>query len=117
MTPGQDEPDVADLTTSGRITGTPHLIEIWFAMGEGCVYLLSGEGDRSDWVRNIMVAPDVILEIGDRKRHVRARVLSEGSEGDTLARALLAAKYTARGHANLEEWGRRALAVEIDWPD
>ena len=39
------------LTTTGRVTGEPHTIEIWFGMPEDgrAVYLLSGGGDRSDW--------------------------------------------------------------------
>jgi hypothetical protein len=48
-----DEP-YAYLTTIGRRTGEPHRIEIWFAVHEGRVYLMSGGRDRADWVRNVM---------------------------------------------------------------
>jgi hypothetical protein len=41
------------ITTTGRRTGRPHTIEIWFGLLQGTVYVLSGGGDRSDWVRNI----------------------------------------------------------------
>jgi hypothetical protein len=41
------------LTTTGRISGRPHEIEIWFGINENSLYLLSGGGERSDWVKNI----------------------------------------------------------------
>jgi hypothetical protein len=59
--------DYCYLTTTGRHTGSSHRIEIWFAIGDEDVYLLSGGGDRSDWVRNLMISPEVVLEVGDVK--------------------------------------------------
>ena len=32
------------LTTTGRVTGNPHEIEIWFGLKETTLYLLSGNG-------------------------------------------------------------------------
>ena len=104
------------VTTTGRVTGTPHRIEIWFALHDETVYLLAGGGDRSDWVRNVMVSPDVVVELGDRRRTTRARVVDPGTEDDTLARRLLFDKYTARGNDDLTEWAVTALPVAIAWP-
>jgi deazaflavin-dependent oxidoreductase (nitroreductase family) len=108
--------DFAYLTTSGRITGAPHEIEIWFAVEGETAYLLSGGGDRSDWVRNIMVSPAVSLRIGVVKRATRARVVAAGTDEDALARRLLLDKYTARDRTDLTEWGRTSLPVAVDWP-
>src|SRR5438128_3103033 len=41
------------LTTIGRGSGRPHTIEIWFALHGATVYLLSGGGEGSDWVKNL----------------------------------------------------------------
>ncbi len=30
------------LTTTGRVTGRPHTIEIWFALDGGTLYMLAG---------------------------------------------------------------------------
>jgi len=114
--PDPDELDYCYLTTTGRISGAPHRIEIWFALHDDTVFLLSGGRERSDWVRNVMVSPDVVLELGDRRRTTRARVLEPGSDADALARRLLFDKYAARGHGDLEEWAATALPVAIDWP-
>ena len=104
------------LTTTGRITGRPHRIEIWFALHEETVYLLSGDRDRADWVRNLMVSPDVVLEIGERKRITRACVLEPGTEEDDRARRLLVEKYQPGYGEDLSGWRRTSLPVAIDWP-
>jgi deazaflavin-dependent oxidoreductase (nitroreductase family) len=115
--PGQTPPPsgsdtYAYLTTTGRRTGKPHRIEIWFGMEDGRVYLLSGGRDRSDWVRNLQANPEVTIELGGKTLAGVARVVPEGSEEDQRARALLVGKY--RQGNNLDEWGRTALPVAID---
>jgi hypothetical protein len=103
------------LTTTGRITGRPHRIEIWFGLHEGAVYLLAGDRDRSDWVRNLMVSSDVKLEIADRARTTRARVVEPSTAEDALARRLLVEKYQPGSDDDLTGWGRTALPVAIAW--
>jgi deazaflavin-dependent oxidoreductase (nitroreductase family) len=110
------EPDFGYLTTTGRISGNPHQIEVWFAREGENVYLLAGGGDRSDWVRNLMISPAVTLEIGDLKRTTRARVVEPGSDEDAMARRLLVDKYAARGNSDLADWGRTALPIAVAWP-
>ena len=39
--------DYCYVTTTGRRSGNPHTIEIWFALHEGRVYLLSGGAEVS----------------------------------------------------------------------
>lgn len=108
--------DVAYLTTTGRLTGTAHRIEIWFALEGETVYLLAGGGDRSDWVRNLMISPSVTLQIGEVRRTTRARVVPPGTDEDAAARRLLVDKYTSRDGSDLTEWGRVALPIAVDWP-
>jgi len=106
--------DYAYLTTTGRVTGRPHRVEIWFALAGGVAYLLSGGRDRADWVRNLTASPSVILEIGDRRHATSARVLDAGDE-DELARRLLVQKYQRRWGDDLSDWGRESLAVAVQW--
>ena len=106
--------DYCYLTTTGRHTGEPHRIEIWFALADGVVYLLSGGGDRSDWVRNLTISPDVVVEIGDAKRTTKARVVTDPSE-DALARRIVVEKYRPRYRGDLGDWGRTSLPIAIDW--
>lgn len=109
------ELDFCYVTTTGRRTGHPHTIEIWFGLHDDRVYLLSGGGDASDWVRNLRANPTVGLRLGDRDMITKARVVSDTAE-DALARRVLLEKYSPRYEGDLEEWGRTALAVAIDLP-
>jgi deazaflavin-dependent oxidoreductase (nitroreductase family) len=107
----------AYLTTRGRRTGRPHSIEIWFGVDGGRVYLLSGGGDRSDWVCNLRKDPAVMLHIGDGAWAATARVVGDGAE-DSAARRLLAAKYQAwREGRALSRWASTALPVAIEPSD
>jgi len=101
------------LTTRGRVSGRPHRIEIWFAIEGTTLYLLSGGGDRSDWVRNLRQTPAVTVEIGAGRFHGRARIVSDHGE-DERARALVHDKY-AGGHAGeLTDWRDSALPIAVD---
>ena len=104
----------AYLTTIGRRTGRPHRIEIWFAAQDGRVYLLSGGRERADWVRNLRANPRVTLELGGETRAGAARVLHAGTDEDRRTRELLVGKY--RTGNELDEWGRAALPVVVEFP-
>jgi deazaflavin-dependent oxidoreductase (nitroreductase family) len=107
--------DFAYLTTTGRSTGKQHTIEIWFGVHHGRVYLLSGGGDRADWVRNLKKTPQVRLRIGTRTATGNARVVRGGTKEDKLARELLDGKYQGwRGGGRLSSWARGALPVAIE---
>jgi deazaflavin-dependent oxidoreductase (nitroreductase family) len=107
--------DFAYLTTTGRRSGRAHTVEIWFAFRDGRVYLLSGGGDRADWVRNLRKDPTVRVRIGTRSTSAKARVLRAGTPEDQLARQLLDGKYQGwRDGKRLSGWARTALPVAID---
>jgi len=103
----------AYLTTIGRRSGRPHRIEIWFAVQDWHMYLLSGGREGSDWVRNLQANPHVTVELGDETHTGTARVLQAGTVEDHRARELLVGKY--REGDTLDEWGRTALPVVIEF--
>ncbi len=105
--------DYCYLTTTGRVTGKPHEIEIWFGMIGDTIYLLSGGGEKSDWVKNMRVQPHVKVRIAKRKFTGQARFELEAEE-ESQARRLLAGKYQGwREGRPLSEWAREALPVAI----
>lgn len=107
-----DEP-FCYLTTIGRISGRHHTVEIWFARRGGTVYLLSGGGDRADWVRNVSRQPRVTLRVGTVQWAGHARIVTDPDE-DRLARQLVAGKYQPAYSGDLSTWRDTALPVAID---
>ena len=105
------------LTSTGRVSGRPHTIEIWFALEDHTLYLLSGGGDRSDWVRNLLARPEVTVRLGRRDADGlagRARLVEAGSVEDELARRLVTAKYQPGYGGDLSGWRRSSLPVAVD---
>ncbi len=102
------------LTTTGRVSGRPHEIEIWFGLEGSVLYLLSGGGDDSDWVKNLRADPSVKIRIARNNITGRARIVSDRTE-DQRARRLLATKYQGwTGGRKMSAWARTALPVAIE---
>ena len=110
------ELDFCYVTTTGRRSGRPHTIEIWFALRGQTVYLRSGGGEGSAWVKNLREHPTIGLRLGDRDLICPARTV-EDAEEDALARRLLLEKYAPRDPDDLVEWSRTALPLAIDLPE
>ena len=106
--------DYCYLTTTGRITGKPHEIEIWFGLDHATLYLLSGGMDKSDWVKNLLKNPTVAVRIAKQAFAGNARLVKDEKE-ETMARYLLAEKYQEwESGRTLSEWARTALVAAID---
>lgn len=105
--------DYCYLTTTGRITGRPHEIEIWFGIQDSSLYLLSGS-KTSDWVKNLLKNPAVTVRIGKHIFAGTARLVKEQEE-ERMARYLLAEKYQEWEEGKrLSRWAQTALPIAID---
>ena len=113
--PDIDE-DFCYITTTGRRTGRPHRVEMWFAGAPGgrTIYALAGGRDRCDWVRNVVADPRCTVRIGAREGAATGRVVAPDTEEDAQARRLVLAKYAGPGETGLDRWGRTALPVAFD---
>jgi deazaflavin-dependent oxidoreductase (nitroreductase family) len=105
--------DFCYVTTTGRRTGASHRIEIWYARDGDTVYLLSGGGRSSDWVRNLSADPAVLVDLDGNVRAASARILDEGDEAEH-AKSLVFTKYASRYDGDLVSWRQRALPVALD---
>ena len=107
--------DFAYLTTTGRRTGKEHTIEIWFALHDRRIYMLSGGGPGAYWVRNLRKTPLVRLRIGTQAATATARIIRAGTKEDELARQLLDGKYQGwREGKRLSSWARNSLPVALE---
>lgn len=100
------EPTYLYLTTTGRVSGRPRRIEIWFTQQQRRFYLIAEHGLRSQWVQNLLADPAVRFRVGTRSGRGRARVVDRRAE-PALARAIRRRSEAKYG------WGD-GLVVEIE---
>jgi len=94
------------LTTTGRRTGRPREIEIWFTERGGRYYLVAEHRERAQWVKNLMAEPRVAVRVGRRAFAAQARVVDAKAEPE-LARTVRTLSEKKYG------WGN-GLVVELD---
>ena len=99
------------LVTTGRTSGEPREIRIWFSAVDDRVFLLAQDQERAHWVRNVVAEPRVRLRIGTRTFEGAARLVDPSHPDDQVARETFAAKY---GTKYLGKFLREALPVAID---
>jgi deazaflavin-dependent oxidoreductase (nitroreductase family) len=93
------------LTTTGRRTGQPREIEIWFTERGGRFYIIAEHRERANWVRNIEANPRVHVRVGDRRFDATARIVDDERESE-LAEAVKVLSDAKYGWSN-------GLIVEI----
>ena len=110
--------ECCDIVTTGRRSGRPHEIEIWFGALDGVMYLISGNGPTADWYMNMLAAPEVTVKVAGQQRVGRARDLTDPTErrrcGD-----LMGAKYVWDGDPDIgltyEAWCYDVPAVAVEF--
>ena len=118
LAPAADD-DFCYLSTTGRVSGDPHEIEIWFALDPitgTTLVLLAGGGDASDWVRNLQADAAVTVRVREVTYVAHARVVTDATE-DERARTVVFDKYQPRNAGELVSWRARALPVALDVED
>ena len=94
--------DCCMFTTTGRKTGNPHRIEIWFGAGEGgdTAYLISGNGPGAHWFMNALANPTCTIELGDVAHVVTASEVTDPDERRRIGE-LMGEKYPWDGDPSI----------------
>jgi len=104
-----DRGGIADITTTGRRSGLPRRIEIYFHQFDGEYFLTGRPGRKRDWVANIEANPDFVLHL---KRGITADVPVIGEpEPDPQERASVLRR------ALIESWDSPPDRVEARLPE
>ena len=101
-------PQFLYLTTTGRTSGQPREIEIWFIQRDGRFYVIA-EYETSQWVRNVRANPQVSWRVGGETLRGTARVLESGALRDGV-RELSHQKY---GWATVWSWNSHRTSASI----
>jgi hypothetical protein len=101
-----------DITTTGRTTGRPHRIEIWFHNLEGQLYLTGTPGTRG-WYANLLAHPEFLFHLkGTVRADLRARAAPIVEPA--RRRAILSRLLNGLGRAGeLDAWVRESPLVEV----
>jgi deazaflavin-dependent oxidoreductase (nitroreductase family) len=102
-----------DITTTGRASGRPRRIEMWFHSLDGRLYLTGTPGTR-DWYANLLAHPTFTFHLKGRVRAdlpARATAIVDPAR----RRAILAPLLDRLGRAaDLEAWIRKSPLVEVE---
>jgi deazaflavin-dependent oxidoreductase (nitroreductase family) len=83
------------LTARGRKSGEPRTVTIWFALGDGKVFL-TGDAKGPNWLRNARAHPDIALQIGSTRLRGHARVVEDHAEADSVRQRFVRRYLMAR---------------------
>jgi deazaflavin-dependent oxidoreductase (nitroreductase family) len=101
------------LTTKGRKSGKDHVVELWFALVNGKVYL-SHEGEHTDWIKNLLKDTNVKLKIGGVSLTGEAKIApAESAERQEGMRALYGKYYGPATKETLDDWFELSAVIEI----
>jgi deazaflavin-dependent oxidoreductase (nitroreductase family) len=70
-------------TARGRKSGQERTVTIWYATGDGKVFLAGG-AEEPHWVKNARANPDVVVQIGGQRLGGRARVVDDPGEAAAI---------------------------------
>ena len=110
--------ECCDIVTTGRVSGNPHELEIWFGVMDGVMYIISGNGSRADWYRNLMVHPEVVVKLQGEQLVGLAREVVDPDERRACG-DLMGAKYVWDGDPSIgltyDAWCHDVPAVAIEF--
>lgn len=96
--------DCCDIVTTGRRSGKPHEIEIWFGVAHGqhgaSMYLISGNGPTADWYQNLLFNREVVVKLSGEVHLGHARAVVDPEERRQVG-DLMGAKYVWGGDPSI----------------
>jgi len=105
-----------DITTTGRKTGSPRRLEIWFHNLDGRLYISGRPGTR-DWYANMVAHPEFTFHLKESIQAdlpARARPITDEAERRETFIKLF---EKLGGERNLEEWMAGSPLVEVNLGD
>ncbi len=60
----------------GRRTGRKISLPVWFALEDATLWLLPVDGRRTQWFRNVLADPTIVIVAGSRRRTVRGEPIT-----------------------------------------
>ncbi len=105
-----------DITTTGRKTGQPRRIEIWFHNVDGQLFITGLPGKR-DWYANLVANPNFTFHLkGSVQADLPARarpITNEAERREVIAKI----HQNLNGERDFEAWVKNSPLVEVELSD
>ena len=93
---GVEDQSTVNLVTTGRKSGQPRTVTIWFVHDAGRIYVQSGKDGKTDWYRNVLAKPEVTLELEGLTVQGKARPIDDPGEAERIHQLFRDKYLTAR---------------------
>src|SRR5438270_6986718 len=81
------------ITVTGRKSGRPISIPIWFVMDENNLYLLPVSGSDTQWYKNALKNPAIRIDVGGEKAELKVTSITDHKQVASVAEKFRA-KYS-----------------------
>jgi deazaflavin-dependent oxidoreductase (nitroreductase family) len=113
---------VIDITTTGRQTGEPRRIEIWFHRVDGRYYITGTPGRPRSWYANLVANPAFTFHLKESATAdlpATARPVTDPAEREQVLAAILASLPGFASNPGQEPavWVARSPLVEVTFDD
>jgi len=109
---------VIDITTTGRRSGQPRRIEIWYHRLDGRYYITGTPGHPRDWYANLVAHPSFTFHLkqsADAELPATARPITETAEREKVLGGILASfsELTSGPGQQPADWIADSPLVEV----
>ncbi|EFH86092.1 nitroreductase/quinone reductase family protein [Ktedonobacter racemifer] len=81
---GLQSAQIIDITVTGRTSGRPISLPIWFALDGNKLYLIPVKGSETDWYKNVLKTPIIRLTARGETLTTNARFLTDEVQLDRV---------------------------------
>jgi deazaflavin-dependent oxidoreductase (nitroreductase family) len=107
-----------DITTTGRTSGTPRRIEIWYFSIDGQVYITGTPGPR-DWYANLLAQPRFVFHVKEGARAdlpARAIPITDPAERRRIIGEVMRSNSWFRAqHFDIDAWVAKSPLVAVEF--
>lgn len=73
-----------NITVTGRKSGRPISIPIWFVLENGKLYLLPVSGSDTQWYKNVLKNPSIRIEAGGAKAELKVAPVADRKQVSSI---------------------------------
>ncbi len=81
---GLENDNLIEITVTGRTSGRPISLPIWFALDDDKLYLIPVKGSETDWYKNLRKTPTIRLQARGKTFTASPRLITDEAQIGTV---------------------------------